>query len=228
MSLILSLETSTPVCSAALFSDDRLLAHIELHQEQAHAGKLAVLIEKLFELSGKSKKDLKAVAISSGPGSYTGLRIGASTAKGICYALGTQLIACNSLEIMVWRVQQVNTIGALLCPMLDARRMEVYCALYDAEGKMMTEVQSKIIDHTSFAELLAGNKILFFGNGAPKCRGTITHANAIFVEDIYPNALDLGRIASVKYQEGLPEDLISFEPFYLKEFEVKKSSKVLL
>jgi tRNA threonylcarbamoyladenosine biosynthesis protein TsaB len=227
MSLILSVETSTPVCSAALHLQGDLLAHFELHEAQSHAGKLALLVESVLKITGKLITDVDAVAVSSGPGSYTGLRIGTSTAKGICYAINVPLLSCNSLEVMATSVPKANFTGALFCPMLDARRMEVYCMLLNDVNETVMPVEAKIIDDTSFQDVLSSQQVVFFGDGADKCRGLIQHPNAIFLTGQYPRASGLGLLASKKLLAGLVEDLTAFEPFYLKEFLIKKSSKVL-
>src|SRR6478609_5772251 len=144
MSLILSLETSTTVCSVAIHRGQNLLASAEVHIEQSHASKLAVLIDDVRKLSGIELKELSAIAISSGPGSYTGLRIGTSTAKGLCYALGIPLISINTLEVLAHQMSEVNVGKAFLCPMIDARRMEVYCLLMDNALNLIQATEAKI------------------------------------------------------------------------------------
>jgi tRNA threonylcarbamoyladenosine biosynthesis protein TsaB len=166
--------------------------------------------------------DIQAVAITSGPGSYTGLRIGTSTAKGLCYALDIPLIAVGTLQLLAFEGARHNASNAMLCPMIDARRMEVYCMVADPQLRIVEPVAAMVIDGNSFSELLQQGKMLFFGNGAPKCREVITHANASFVADIYPNAADLGVLADEKYRSGDFEDPGAFKPFYLKEFAAKK------
>lgn len=222
MSLILSLETSASVCAVALHDNGVLLASSEVHMAQSHASKLAPLIAEVQKLSGVEMKALKAIAISSGPGSYTGLRIGTSTAKGLCYALNIPLIAVHTLDVMVLQVKDINVHQAMLCPMIDARRMEVYCLLADAQRKTVLPVEAKIIDDTSFLDQLKESEILFFGSGADKCRSVITHPNATFISGVYPSAHMLGVLAFEKFQRGQVEDLVHFEPYYLKEFAVKK------
>jgi tRNA threonylcarbamoyladenosine biosynthesis protein TsaB len=226
MALILSLETSTTVCSVALHSSGKLLALSEVHIEQSHASKLAVLVEEIKRAAGIGLSELDAVAISSGPGSYTGLRIGTSTAKGLCYSLEIPLIAVNTLELMAHQMSRVNVDHAWLCPMIDARRMEVYCQLTDALLKPVLSVEARVIDETSFAAELEKNVIVFFGNGAEKCEDVITHSNARFVTGIYPSAASLGVLASRKFQKEELEDLVHFEPFYLKEFLIKKAADI--
>lgn len=223
MSLILSLETSTTVCSAALHLNGNLLSQFELHEEQSHAGKLALLIENLLNVTGRSVADLNAVAVSSGPGSYTGLRIGTSTAKGICYAVNIPLLACSSLEVLTEGLAKSSYRDALFCPMLDARRMEVYTMVTNASGQILLPVSAMVVDENSFQDLLSLHTIIFFGDGSEKCRALIQHPNAIFVGDQYPRASALGGLAARKLDGGQTEDLGSFEPFYLKEFLIKKS-----
>ncbi len=221
MALILSLETSTNVCSAAIHDQGKVLALAEAHIEQSHASKLAVLIDDIKKIAGVELSDLSGVAVSSGPGSYTGLRIGTSTAKGICYALSIPLLSVNTLDLLAFQVSHVNIINAFLCPMIDARRMEVYCQVVNAKLQIVTPVEAKIIDETSFIELLNTESFIFFGNGADKCEEVIKHPNAHFLKNITPTASALGNIASNKFEQGLIEDLVHFEPFYLKEFMAK-------
>jgi tRNA threonylcarbamoyladenosine biosynthesis protein TsaB len=226
MALILSLETSTNVCSVALHRDGQLLAANEIHIEQSHASKLALFIDDLRKSTGISLKELNAIVVSSGPGSYTGLRIGTSTAKGLCYALNIPLIAVNTLHLLAYHVNKFNQNNALLVPMIDARRMEVYCQVSDSKLKVISPIEAKIIDESSFIELLDSNKIFFFGNGADKCEDVLKHPNASFLKNIYPSAAQLGFIAHEKFKENQFEDLLHFEPFYLKDFVAKKPSVV--
>ena len=224
MSLLLSLETSTTVCSVALHENEVLLATAEVHREQSHASKLALLIDEVVRWADVKVSDIKGVAVSSGPGSYTGLRIGASTAKGLCYALSVPLVAVGTLEILAAQMNKTNITGARLCPMIDARRMEVYCQLFDAQNAALQPVEAKIIDEQSFVAELNEGPILFFGNGAAKCREVIRHPAALFVSGVTPSAVSLGALASKKLLRNEVEDLVHFEPFYLKEFMVKKPS----
>lgn len=223
MPVILSLETSTDVCSVALHDGKQLLAQAELHEAQAHAAMLSPLIDAIRRDAGISMKEIKAVAVTEGPGSYTGLRIGTSTAKGICYALDIPLIAVGTLELLAFQGNLQNPLNALLCPMIDARRMEVYCLVADHHMKILQPVSATVIDESSFAELLKDGKVLFFGNGSRKCREVIRHPNAFFLEGIYPRATVLGLMAEEKHRAGMFEDLVQFKPFYLKEFVAKKA-----
>ena len=223
MPLILSLETSTDVCSVALHDNNKLLAEAVLREPQAHASRLAPLIEQVAASSGIDFKELHAIAVTSGPGSYTGLRIGASTAKGLCYGLDIPLITIGTLELMAFQMSDLNSADALLCPMIDARRMEVYCMVTDPELKVLEQVSARVVDEATFAELLNGNQVLFFGNGAAKCQSVIKHVNATFVDDVVPLARSLGEIALKKFAANEFEDLIGFKPFYLKEFVAKRA-----
>ena len=226
MSLIVSIETATQVCSAALHVEAQLIATQTLHIEKSHAESLLCVIEHLLVISSYTKKDLAAVAVSSGPGSYTGLRIGASTAKGLCYALEIPLIAVNTLEAMIYGMQPYNIVQALLCPVLDARRMEVYCLLTDAQGHILADPHVQAIDQHSFQAWLQNSSILFFGNGTEKCKSHVVHPRALFVDHIHPQACHMGALAYTKFQQAAFEDLVSFTPMYLKPFQGKKAQKV--
>lgn len=227
MALILSLETSTNICSVAVHSNENLLIASELHVEQSHASKLAILVENILSSANIKSDQLEAIAVSSGPGSYTGLRIGTSTAKGLCYALDIPLIAVNTLELMAFQMRNANYMKSLLCPMIDARRMEVYCLLTDPQLNTITPTESKIIDETSFLDVLNQQEILFFGNGAAKCQNVITHPNARFIEGIHPLAAQLGYMAFEYWKNEKFEDLLQYEPFYFKDFVAKPSRSLL-
>ena len=180
MEVILSIETSTSVCSAALHEKGNLIAMKELFALQSAAAQLAMQVEELFTETNISKQQLKAVAVSAGPGSYTGLRIGVSTAKGICFGLNLPLISIDSLLVLASHASlPLNT--DFICPMIDARRMEVYCSLLGPSLNVLEQTQAKVIDANSFASQLELHSILFFGNGAPKCRETLKHPNAFFL-----------------------------------------------
>jgi tRNA threonylcarbamoyladenosine biosynthesis protein TsaB len=223
MTHILCLETSTDVCSVALFADDRLVDSCEVHEPQAHAAKLSLLVEEGLRQSRVTTYQLSAVAVSEGPGSYTGLRIGVSTAKGLCYALGIPLIAVGTLELMASPFLG----GDWLCPMIDARRMEVYCALFDESGHVVEKPHAKVIDSGSFSDVLAARRVMFFGNGAMKCRDVLAHEHAVFVEGVYPRAADMGKLAGERFAAQHFVDLASFEPVYLKEFAAKKARTLI-
>lgn len=220
MAVILSIETSTSVCSAALHVDGNLLAVRELHTPQSASAQLAIQIENLFSTANLSKKKLNAVAVSSGPGSYTGLRIGVATAKGICFGLRIPLLAIDSLLVLASRIADPSAYD-LLCPMIDARRMEVYYSLLDKSLAIIEDTQAKLIDSTSFSDHLALHSILFFGDGAAKCRDHIRHPKAVFLEDVYPTAECMGKFALQKFQLNKFENIRLFEPNYLKNFVAK-------
>jgi tRNA threonylcarbamoyladenosine biosynthesis protein TsaB len=165
MALLLSLETSTKICSVAVHFNSDLISSTELHIEQSHASRLAPLIEATLKVAGVERSQLNAVVVSSGPGSYTGLRIGVSTAKGLCYALRIPLIAVNTLDLMAYEVSRLNNTNTLLCPMIDARRMEVYCKVTDNDLKEVLPVEARVIDENTFKDILQSNQIYFFGDG---------------------------------------------------------------
>ncbi len=224
MALILSMETSTRVCSVSLSNDNTIVAQRQLFEANSHATHLTVLIQELFkDLPNITLQDIDAIAVSSGPGSYTGLRIGVSVAKGISYALNKPLIAITSLECLAQAVightELQNTTHAMLyCPMIDARRMEVYTALFDVSMRMTEKISAQIIDSNSYRDLLDTQTIVFFGDGADKCRDTIIHPNALFLEGQFPLASNMAGLARKKYMNKQFEDLAYFEPFYLKDF----------
>lgn len=224
MPLILSLETSADVCSVALHKTGALVANAEIREPQVHAAQLAPLIDQVAGEAGVELRDLKAVAISAGPGSYTGLRIGTSSAKGLCYALDIPLIAVGTLDLLAFQGSEKNTDAAFLCPMIDARRMEVYCQVTDQALAIVEPVAARVIDERSFVELLDAGRVLFFGNGALKCREVIRHPNAVFLDHVYPAASALGVLAQRKFETGDFEDVIGFTPFYLKDFAPKKAA----
>ncbi len=220
--MILCIETATGICSAALCDDSGILYLQEAAEGKTHASQLTVLIGKLFAEASVSAAELDAVAVSKGPGSYTGLRIGVSVAKGISYGAAIPLIAINTLTAMYYGFISGNNPAkeekALLCPMIDARRMEVYNALFTGDGKMIRETAADIIDEKSFREELAQGKVIFFGTGAAKCSGMITDKNAIFIPDFSLSASYLHLPALKALKEKQFEDIAYFEPFYLKEF----------
>lgn len=223
MAIILSLETSTDVCSVALHDDGKLLSQTEIHEPQSHGAQLALLLDQIMRAADLVFREINAVALTRGPGSYTGLRIGTSTAKGLCFALDIPLISVGSLELLAFQGRDHNPSEALLCPMIDARRMEVYCFVTNHNLEVVKPVAAKIIDQNSFSELLDGNKMLFFGDGAEKCREVLLHQNAVFINNIFPLATALGILADQKYKAGEFEDLINFKPLYLKEFVAKNA-----
>ncbi|MDR2926673.1 MAG: tRNA (adenosine(37)-N6)-threonylcarbamoyltransferase complex dimerization subunit type 1 TsaB [Cytophagaceae bacterium] len=222
MAKILCIETSTDVCSAALVENGKLRISTEEYVANSHAALLTVLIEKMMNKADMKLTDIDAVAVSSGPGSYTGLRIGISTAKGICYAADKPLIALISLRILVEQACLmhgiVNSEDILLCPMIDARRMEVYTTLFDNTLNQLDEIKAEIITPESFSSQLEKQKVAFFGNGAAKCKEVIQHPNAIFLDNIFPLASAMALPAHQTFLESRFEDTAYFEPFYLKDF----------
>ena len=227
MSLILSIDTSTKVCSVALHQDGKLLAINELYTEKSHSGMLTTLCDNVVKYAGFSLKSLDAVAVAKGPGSYTGLRIGVSTAKGFCFSLDKPLIAVNTLEAMAYQLKDFYAETHLLCPMIDARRMEVYCQILDNQMNVISETEAKIINDSSFSKILDEKKIVFFGDGATKCHAEITHKNAVFLNtDIHPSAKTVGSVATKSFEKSLFENVVTFEPFYLKDFVGTQPKKV--
>lgn len=219
---ILNIETSTTCCSAAITIDGKPVASVEQLANANHASQLPVFIQQLLHEANVNDWHLDAVALSQGPGSYTGLRIGASTAKGICYGLNIPLIPVDTLQVLCASVPSgMLPDNALLCPMLDARRMEVYTALYQQQGTQLStisEVQAMIIDADAFAQTLAQQPVYFFGNGAAKCQSVITHPNAHFVDNVVPQAQCMGLLAEMQPNSLDVKQMAYYEPFYLKEF----------
>lgn len=218
MAVILSIETSTSVCSVSLSHNGLCLAEKIDFKGPSHASLLNIFIQEMIDFAKANNLKIDAVAVSCGPGSYTGLRIGVSTAKGLCYGFGVPLIGINTLQIMADTVKKNVPTNALLCPMIDARRMEVYAAFYDVQLNCIQETSADIIDETSYADLLEQQPIYFFGNGADKCKTALTHQNAFFVEDIHPIAKNMITLAEQAFATQRFEDVAYFEPFYLKEF----------
>ncbi|MCB0806627.1 MAG: tRNA (adenosine(37)-N6)-threonylcarbamoyltransferase complex dimerization subunit type 1 TsaB [Bacteroidales bacterium] len=222
MPVFLCIETASEICSVAIADQQGVISIKESVRKNSHAEVVTVFIDSLMKENHLSVKDLDAVVVSKGPGSYTGLRIGVSTAKGLCYAGDIPLIAINTLSSMasgmIAGLHDRNTTNHLFCPMIDARRMEVYDALFDGEGKMVRETKAEIIDENSFFEYLEKHLVVFFGNGSDKCRGTIAHPNAIFIDHINPSAAFLVKPALEAYMAKNYEDTAYFEPFYLKDF----------
>ncbi|WP_420148326.1 tRNA (adenosine(37)-N6)-threonylcarbamoyltransferase complex dimerization subunit type 1 TsaB [Spirosoma sp.] len=228
--LLLSIDTSTAACSVALHKDDALAGCYELFTERTSAAMLTTLIHDVLHQAGHELNELDAIAVAKGPGSYTGLRISVSTAKGLCFALDKPLIAINTLAAMAEQIRACFPAGYKLCPMIDARRMEVYCALYDTTGHEIQPTSAQIIDDTSFQDWLAQGPVVFFGDGAGKCKPLIDkHANAIFPEmNVIPSARTIGKLATAAFLDGQFENMVSFEPFYLKDFMTTQPRKAVL
>ncbi len=223
MSLILNIETATGVCSVALAKDGKLLGLKESDTKNNHASVLTLFMDEVIKTAGVTLSDLDAIAVSEGPGSYTGLRIGVAAAKGLCFALDRPLIAVNTLQAM--SLGMANSISSgkisnvLYCPMIDARRMEVYCAIFDEKYNKVRETRAEIIEENSFKEFLVKNKVVFAGDGALKCRSFIEqHPNAIFSETFQTSAKFMITLSEKKFSEGKFENLAYFEPYYLKDF----------
>ncbi|BAU53904.1 tRNA (adenosine(37)-N6)-threonylcarbamoyltransferase complex dimerization subunit type 1 TsaB [Mucilaginibacter gotjawali] len=229
MSLLLQIETATTSCSVALAKDGVVLGFKQINQRNIHAEVITLFVEELLVSAGLKYDELDAIAVSSGPGSYTGLRIGISTAKGLCFALDKPLIAIETLEAMVYGIinadQSAISADTLLCPMIDARRMEVFTAVFSAGGTKIKPTAAEIIDANSFADLLEINKILFFGDGAEKCREVLgAHRNASFLPDFVNSAVHLTQKALEKFRNKEFEDVAYFEPYYLKDFIAGKKA----
>lgn len=234
MSLILCIETGTDICSVGIARDGELLSLRESDEGRDHARKVGVFVDELLRETGIAPDDLDAVAVGKGPGSYTGLRIGVSFAKGLCYGLQKPLVAIGSLDALTEVAREDYEAGildieawdrALLCPMVDARRMEVYAQVFDAEGRAQSEVSAEVIDAESFAAYRnAGRPFVIFGSGARKCVDVLS---GVILAEVAPSARGLARLAQQALDEGRTEDLAYFEPFYLKDFVVLASKKKL-
>lgn len=223
MHYILNIETATKNCSVALAKDGQTILCNEIAEERySHAEQLHVLIEKTLLEAGICFQDLKAVAVSQGPGSYTGLRIGVSAAKGLCFTLDIPLIAVDTLQVLA---SQVKVTEGLIVPMLDARRMEVYSAIFNSKLEKRREVRAEIITENSF-DTISGT-VYFVGDCADKCKAVLTKPNFIFLEEIkYPSAKEMSVLSFFKFQNNEFEDVAYFEPYYLKDFMITTSKKV--
>ncbi|MGN8069028.1 tRNA (adenosine(37)-N6)-threonylcarbamoyltransferase complex dimerization subunit type 1 TsaB [Mucilaginibacter sp. 22184] len=229
MSVILQIETATTSCSVALAVDGKVVAFKQINERNIHAEVITLFIDELVTSANLTYAELDAIAVSSGPGSYTGLRIGVSTAKGLCFALDKPLIAIETLEAMAYGIIHKDDFivdqNALLCPMIDARRMEVYCALFDAAGQKVRPTSADIIDEQSFADELNKQQILFFGDGADKCEAILgNNPNAKFLSGFVNSATFLTQKAADKFGKKEFEDVAYFEPYYLKDFIAGKKA----
>lgn len=229
MACILNIETSTDVCSVAVSHDKMCAWEKTDHSGPNHAVTLGVFIDEALAFIDGHGLTLDAVAVSSGPGSYTGLRIGVSMAKGICYGRDVKLIGIPSLEVLTVPILLGRELedDALLCPMLDARRMEVYAAVYDRALKPVRPIQADIVDGETYKEWLNEHPVYFFGNGAAKCMDVINHPNAHLVENIEPLAKNMYPLAEKRFLQEQYEDVAYFVPFYLKDFVAKMPKKLL-
>jgi len=223
LAFILNIETATKNCSVSVAKDGETIALKELNDGgYSHAEKLHEFIKDVVLEAGIELSDLKAIAVSKGPGSYTGLRIGVSAAKGLCFALNIPLISVNTLQSLA---QTISIKAGYIIPLLDARRMEVYSSVYNEKHENCREVLAEIITENSFETYLEKDKVYFLGDGAEKCKEFIQHPNAVFMDDKFPSAKEMCLLSYVKYKKNDIEDVAYFEPFYLKDFVVIISKK---
>ena len=228
MARIILIETSTALCSVALEEDGRVVAYKE-NPSRVHASLTAPFVKEVLDSRGLGVNDCNAVCVGKGPGSYTGLRVGASTAKGLCFGADIPLLAVSSTEVLVWQAKAESLIPEgckYIVPMIDARRMEVYTAVYGSDGQQLRATEAKIIDKDSFAQELSEGPVLFIGDGAEKCRSVIDSPKAHFIT-CYPKASSLALPAELALKEKRLEDTAYFEPFYLKDFIATVSRKRL-
>lgn len=220
MSIILSIETATTNCSVSLSKDGETFALKEDYNNgYSHAERLHVFIEEILNEHAIKKSELSAIAVSKGPGSYTGLRIGVSAAKGLCYALGIPLISVSTLESLAHQVQASE---GFIVPMLDARRMEVYAEVFDANYVSSRNIEAEILTETSYENYLKEGPVYFVGNAVVKTKTIISDSNAVFIENKLPSANEMGALAYHKYKKSDIEDVAYFEPYYLKDFVALK------
>lgn len=230
MSCILHIETSTEACSVAVSQDGAVIYNVEDLEGPSHATKLGTFVDEAMSFTDNHAIPFDAVAVSCGPGSYTGLRIGASMAKGVCYGRDLKLIALPTLKIMCVPIllgREELPDDALLCPMIDARRMEVYAAVYDRALKPVVDTKATVIDSDSFKEQLEQHPVYFFGNGSDKCKDVIAHPNAHFIDGIKPLAKNMCPLAEMANACGEYADVAYFEPFYLKDFVATKPKRLI-
>jgi tRNA threonylcarbamoyladenosine biosynthesis protein TsaB len=219
MSCLLHIETSTAVCSVALSVKEKVFFERVSFDGPSHAALLGVYVEEALSVLKHKACKPDAIAVSSGPGSYTGLRIGVSLAKGLCMGYDIPLISVSTLDILASKAILLNAApNALYCAMLDARRMEVYAAIFDSARHLVRETTADIVTADTYASFLAAHTVYFFGNGAAKCKEVIASPHAVFVDDIHPLAVDMVPIANTLFHKGKFENTAYFEPFYLKEF----------
>lgn len=218
MALILSIETASAVCSVALHKAGRLLAHMEVFLRYGHAECLMVIIDNLFKISNSIKTNLSAVAVSRGPGSYTGLRIGTAVGKGLCYGLDIPLIAVGTLEAMAYGMCRMVDGNTLLCPTIDARRDAVYMLIMDSKGQIIRSAHVEIINSSTYARL-PNQPLWFFGDGVTKCENLLSqYPNIRFITGVMPSAIHVGALALEKFQKGVWQDILAYDPDYLSQF----------
>ncbi len=215
---ILSCDTSTKTCSVAIHQNGALVVNLETYTLNSHAENLTLMVQEACKMAKIELKQLDAFALSQGPGSYTGLRIGSASLKGLCFGLDKPLIAISTLRIMAEGLLSLLDVNTLVCPMIDARRMEVFCGVFDNEGNTILAENAMVLDDISFEDLLSSQKILFAGNGAEKCTSLFTSPNARFYSDYHPLAKNMGYLALQAFQNQTFADVAYFEPEYLKEF----------
>jgi len=223
MARILSIDTSTSICSVALHDHGKLIAHTETFLDKSHSRNISHMVEHILSICETSPQSIDAFAVCAGPGSYTGMRIGTSTAKGYCFALDKPLVSVSSLYSLAAKLQHKQP-GIYYVPMIDARRMEVYTAIYDSELNEISKEEALILTDNSFQEQLVGKKLLFGGDGCAKFEIICSHSNALFAKDAYPSAEFMGKRVFEKFQNQKFEDIAYFEPNYIKEFHT--NSKV--
>ena len=223
LSIILNIETATKNCSVSIAENGNIIAIKELNNgNYSHAEVLHPFIVDVLKEASLTSKEIDAVAVSKGPGSYTGLRIGVSAAKGLCFAFDKPLISIDTLTSLS---HAVSIDSGFIIPMIDARRMEVYGAVYNNHNQQVRDIKAEIIDKNSYAKYLELGKVYFLGDGSQKCKSIITHKNAVFVDDTYPSAKEMAQLSFVKYQKSDIENVAYFEPFYLKDFIVIPEKK---
>ena len=230
MSRIILIETSTSLCSTALVEDGKVVCERISDEPRAHASKTALFVSGMLSEKGLKVSDCDAVAVSKGPGSYTGLRVGVSTAKGLCFGAGIPMISVGTLDTLVWQALDGNMLPEdcrYIIPMIDARRMEVYTGIFTPDGKQISPTVAQIIDADSFKDQLAEGPVLFIGDGADKCKDTLTSPNARFIQ-CCPKAASMMHPALEALEAKQFEDVAYFEPFYLKEFITTVSKKKII